>query len=179
MKALKFAVVAAALASVSVASSARAQLGGNPAHVGIAAGIAIPTGDLANIVDNGYNVAGMLQLEPPAMPVAFRLEVGYNSFNNQGGGGSWKESSATANGILNIPSTGIKPYVIGGIGYYHDTQPVAVIGNGSSNHFGFNVGGGIKLPLTGFDTFLEARYHRINETGITVTFIPITFGVLF
>ena len=37
------------------------------------------------------------------------------------------------------------------------------------------------MPLSGFETFVEARYHRViisNGTG-TVAYIPITFGIMF
>jgi hypothetical protein len=180
VKTLKLAIAAAAIVTIGAASSARAQMGANPAHFGIAAGASIPTGDLGNAVDVGYNITGMLELSPPTLPVGFRLEGAYNAFNFKGGGGSWKESAAIGNVLWSMPSTGIKPYLIGGIGYYRETGTVAGIGSGSANHFGFNAGAGVKLPLTGFETFIEARYHRISEnSGNSASFVPITFGIVF
>lgn len=180
MKTLSVAAAAVLVAAVGVASSARAQTGANPAHLGIAAGASIPTGDLGNNVDLGYNITGMLELSPPTLPVGFRIEAAYNAFNFKGGGGSWKESAAIGNVVWSMPSPGIKPYLIGGVGYYRETGTIVGIGSGSANHFGFNAGGGIKLPLTGFDTFIEARYHRISEDGgNSASFVPITFGILF
>jgi hypothetical protein len=35
------------------------------------------------------------------------------------------------------------------------------------------------MPLSGFDTFIEARYNQIQGDGGTVNFIPITFGIMF
>jgi len=52
-------------------------------------------------------------------------------------------------------------------------------GSGSANKFGWNIGGGIKLPLSGFDTFLEARYNQVQGEDGSLKFIPITFGVMF
>jgi len=180
VKTLKLAAIAAGVASAAIAGTARAQMGANPAHFGIAAGASIPTGDLGKAADVGYNVTGMLEINPPTLPVGFRLEAAYNAFSFKSGGGSWKESAAIGNVLWTVPGTGIKPYLIGGIGYYRETGTIVGIGNGSANHFGLNAGGGVKLPLSRFETFIEARYHRISENGgKSASFVPITFGIVF
>ncbi|MGH9422739.1 MAG: hypothetical protein ACRD3J_22390, partial [Thermoanaerobaculia bacterium] len=53
------------------------------------------------------------------------------------------------------------------------------LGSGSTNHFGWNLGGGISMPLSGFDTFIEARYNQVQGDGGSLKYIPITFGVMF
>jgi hypothetical protein len=35
------------------------------------------------------------------------------------------------------------------------------------------------MPLSGFDTFLEARYNQVQFDNGSAKFIPITFGVMF
>ena len=49
----------------------------------------------------------------------------------------------------------------------------------SSTQFGFDVGGGITIPLSGFNTFIEARYNHFNDNGGSTSFVPITFGIMF
>jgi hypothetical protein len=47
---------------------------------------------------------------------------------------------------------------------------------------GVNIGGGLRFPLGGLSTFLEARYHVMlgnTSDGTKYQFIPITFGVAF
>ena len=49
----------------------------------------------------------------------------------------------------------------------------------SSNDWGFNVGAGVEYQLTGFSTFLEARYDWINTEGSSSSYIPISFGIKY
>ena len=63
---------------------------------------------------------------------------------------------------------------------------VACGGGGATsaeNDFGWNIGGGIKIPLsTSFETFIEARYNSVKlggTNGGTASFIPVTVGILF
>ena len=88
-----------------------------------------------------------------------------------------KFASVTGNVVVAMPAVGIKPYAIGGLGFYHVSS--SVTGTTASNDFGFNVGAGINVPLTGFATFVEARYNRVSESGGSASFVPITFGVMF
>ena len=39
----------------------------------------------------------------------------------------------------------------------------------------------VSMPLSGFDTFLEARYNQVQfgNGDPSAKFIPITFGVMF
>ena len=59
----------------------------------------------------------------------------------------------------------------------------------SGTKFGLNAGVGFKFQLTGFATFIEARYHNVihgsdvGDTGSSnarsLQFIPITVGITF
>jgi len=49
----------------------------------------------------------------------------------------------------------------------------------TESHFGWNAGAGIKLPLSVFSAFVEARYNRISATGGSMEFVPVTFGIMF
>ena len=35
------------------------------------------------------------------------------------------------------------------------------------------------MPLSGFDTFIEARYNQVQGDNGSAKFVPITFGVMF
>jgi len=36
------------------------------------------------------------------------------------------------------------------------------------------------MPLSGFDTFIEARYNQVQiSNSPSLKFVPITFGVMF
>jgi hypothetical protein len=177
---LKRSFFAAALAGLALVSfEARAQVSTivKPVQFGIAAGAAIPMSDLSDFANTGFNVTAMLGLNPALIPLGVRIDGEYNQFGLKGGGGDNVHiADVTGNLVYSIPSTTVAPYLIGGIGWYN----LGGSGGGSSeNDFGWNVGGGIKMPLSGFDTFIEARYTQVQTADISTKFIPITFGIMF
>jgi opacity protein-like surface antigen len=131
-----------------------------------------------------------LGYSPPALPVGLRAEAGYNEFGFQRGEGNSHIAAFTANAIFALPAAGFTPYVIGGAGLYRvgASAPVVQVNNGQSgfvstaseNDFGFNIGGGVKIPLSSsFETFVEARYNRVSATGGSLSFIPVTVGIMW
>jgi hypothetical protein len=182
VKVLKFAVVAGLIASIGAAASANAQVGAaSPLHFGLAAGASLPaSSDFRDAVNVGYNLTGLVQITAPGMPVGFRVDGSYNSFGAKGGGAKASITDGTANVVFGIPSsTPVSLYLIGGPGYYHENVSVSGFGSASENHWGFNAGVGVKLPLSGLNTFVEARYHYIAENGTSSSFVPVTFGIVF
>ena len=149
-----------------------------PIRIGVAAGAAMPISDLGNSFNTGFNVTGTVGIDPAGLPVGFRADVAYNQFGSKGATSvKAKFASVTGNVVVAMAAVGIKPYAIGGLGFYHVSS--SVTGTTASNDFGFNVGAGINVPLTGFATFVEARYNRVSESGGSASFVPITFGVMF
>lgn len=173
-------LVAAGIAAV--APSARAQTSSNPFQIGGAAGIAFPTGDLGNAANTGFNVTLAVGYNPPAAPVGLRFEGAYNEFGSQIGGGNLNIAAFTANAVFALPASGFTPYVIGGAGLYRPSAN-SFGSTASENDFGFNIGGGVKLPLSNsFETFVEARYNRVSISGggnRNLSFIPVTVGIMW
>jgi opacity protein-like surface antigen len=174
----------AAAAMVAAANPIQAQ-GYNPFQIGASGGIAFPVSDLGNVTNMGYNIAVAVGLKSQYSPIGVRVEAAYNQFGFQdnvvGANGSLNIPAFTGNLVLGLPVGMLSPYAIGGVGLY---RPSASINGGTSdaeNDFGFNVGGGIKIPLsTSFETFVEARYHRANlRGGGNYSFVPLTVGVMF
>jgi hypothetical protein len=83
-----------------------------------------------------------------------------------------------------------KFYLIGGIGAYneraHDPDTDVSV---SSTKFGVNAGVGFKFQLTGFSTFIEARYHNVihgsaigsesSSNAKSLQILPISVGITF
>ena len=183
----KFAAVAAIMiSSATVAGAQSVTSATKPFSLGLSGGASIPTGDLSNSVNTGYNIGGHVGLGSPAIPIGFRGDVNYDNFGAKGSGNAnahvW---SYTANAVYDIPTmTGIRPYVIGGIGGFKPGVSTSSGGNTYSasggTKFGFDLGGGLTIPLSGFNAFVEARYnHFNNDGGGSTSFVPITFGVMF
>ena len=171
-----------AVAGIAVAAPAAQSQSYNPFQIGASGGIGFPTSDLGNSTNTGYNIAVVLGYKPQLLPVSIRGEAAYNQFGFQGGGGSINIPSFTGNLAYDLPlGTSFTPYAIGGAGLYRPSA--SITGGGTStaeNHFGWNIGGGVKIPLTpGFETFIEARYNSVSVNGGTLSFIPVSVGILF
>lgn len=164
-----------------MAPAASAQFS-NPIQIGGAGGVAFPTSDLGTATNTGFNATLMVGLSPPALPVGLRFEAAYNEFGNQVGGGNTNVAAFTANAVFAMPSAGFTPYVIGGAGLYR-TSASAFGNSGSENDLGFNIGAGVKIPLSSsFETFVEARYNRVSLSGNnapSLSFIPVTVGIMW
>ena len=168
---------AAALAGVALISS-EASAQKSTVHFGVAAGAAIPVGGLSDNVNTGFNGTVTVGLNPTLIPLGIRLDGAYNQFSVKSGlgGGNLHITSVTGNLVYKIPGASFSPYAIGGAGWYNSG---ASGGGTSTNDFGFNIGGGISMALSGFDTFVEARFNQIQTQGSPARFVPITFGVMF
>jgi hypothetical protein len=164
---------------LAAAAPASAQ-GYNPFQIGASGGIAFPSGDLGSAANTGYNVAVILGYKPELTPIGVRAEAAYNQFGSKNFSGNVNIPSFTGNLVFGLPTGTLSPYAIGGAGLYRTNVDVTGFGSAGENHFGFNIGGGIKIPLsTSFETFVEARYNRVTVNNGSFSFIPITFGVLF
>jgi hypothetical protein len=169
------AVTATSLIGVQLSAQAS-----KPVTIGIAAGAAIPLGDLADAYNTGYNGTVSLGLSSIGTPIGIRFEGMYNKF--LGRDDTFNEPDArviagTANLVYGLPGVGIRPYLIGGAGYYGLKPDVPNIE--SENKFGLNGGIGALFPLSGFNTFVEARFHHVFTDVSSTQFIPVTFGILF
>jgi hypothetical protein len=174
----------ASAALIAAAAPASAQ-GYNPFQIGAAGGIAFPTSDLGNVANTGYDIAVMVGYKPQFTPIGVRAEAAYNQFGSKVFNGNVNIPSFTGNLVFGLPMGMLSPYAIGGAGLYRTNVNLTNGGSAGENHFGFNIGGGIKIPLsTSFETFVEARYNRvsINNSGggsSSLSFVPVTVGVMF
>ncbi len=177
LKRFNFAAALVGISLVGLPLQARAQLSTvvKPVQFGVAAGAAIPMSDFSDAFSTGYNGTITLGLNPALIPLGIRIDGAYNHFDFKGGGASVHITSATGNLVYKFPSATVSPYAIGGVGLYN----LGGTGGGSENDFGWNIGGGISLPLSGFDAFVEARYNQVQTRDVSTKFIPITFGIMF
>jgi hypothetical protein len=182
---VKRAILVAVLGFAGVAVAARASFAQSSEsektfRIGISAGVTWPESDLSTTTNTGYNGTLSLFVTPQSLPLGLRFDAGYNRFDFQTGGGGVRVVSATGNLFFNMPITSmLSPYIVGGGGLYNVAYQNPTLGNSSVNHFGFNIGGGIKLPLEGFDALFEARYNRVKVNGGTIGYVPVTFGISF
>ena len=146
--------------------------------VGLSGGLSLPMGDLGDAADAGYNATAHVYYMPSSMKAAFRGDVSYDS---------WKVKSAssvslsslgfTGNGIFYLGETtaAMRPYLLAGGGMYRTKSSVE--GSASNTDPGIQGGLGLSFALSGFNTFLEAKYVNVFSDGNSTNFVPISFGI--
>ena len=152
-----------------------------PVTLGIAIGAAIPVGDFSDGFNTGFNGTVGLGLSSVGTPLGIRFEGMYNKFGGRDDLGVNQPDAqiiaGTASLEYSLPGQGIRPYLIGGAGYYG--LKLDVPNAESTNKFGLNGGIGAVFPLSGFNTYVEARLHHIFTENNSTQFIPIVFGIQF
>jgi opacity protein-like surface antigen len=176
-------LIASVLAGMAIAAPAREASAQdfNPFEIGGAIGAAVPLGDFADIADMGYNATFMVGYNPAFLPIGIRFDAAYNEFGIKDvEDGNFNIPSFTANAIFKLPTGGFTPYLIGGAGLYRPGGEAFGFSD-SENRFGWNAGGGISMPLSGFKVFVEARFNQVrgSDGEESVNFVPITFGAIF
>lgn len=177
------AAVAAAPAQAQNADDARA------VRFGVQAGLSLPTGDFGDAANMGFLVGGTMDLRPASLPVYFRADLAYQrwglesvDFEGFDIDGNASQISLAGNVVLPFPTEGMaRPYILGGLGFYRTTLNLEIEGvedDESETDLGFQFGGGVQFRLSGFDTYLEARYHDVGG-DTDASYIPIVFGIKF
>ena len=116
------------------------------------------------------------------------FEVGYHYLGKTSGAsaigqGLWQ---TTANFRAQSNSAKLQPYFVGGLGVYWVNTSIGdpTITSTTVGRFGFNLGGGIALPLKGKNVQLavDGRWHEVvdgNPGGTELDAVTIYGGILF
>ena len=179
----------AAVAAVAVFGSTSSAQSSKALSVGVSGGAAIPLGDFGDFYTTGYNGTVSLMFKSVGSPIGIRIDGMYNKMSlkddaiitipGQGSVESASIASANANLVYSLPGVGISPYLIGGGGIYQLKLHGDNFDTDSDNKGGVNGGIGVSFPLSGFNTFLEARFHHVFTDGSATQFVPVTFGISF
>ena len=180
--ALRATALAAGLTVGAAAAGAQ-----SPIKLGIAGGASLPVGTTADATEIGYNGTVTVALNAPLFPIGLRVDGMFNTLRGKEAGGllgvdapDLSVSSVNANVTYTlIPLPLARVYLIGGAGYYRaefkdsGLDPVGKIG--------YNGGVGVRIGTGGAQTFLEARYHRVDQGDDNgrIEFVPVTIGFLF
>ena len=165
-------------------TSERAQAQFRKPQVGIYGGVTLPLGDLKDDTNTGWHAGGLFKARVTGS-IDARLDVAYAKFGSK----DFNLGTATVNseanllfGTLNAElnlgpdsaaypgDNSISPYITAGPGVYRLDFEATCSGactgfNGdaeSTTKVGVNIGAGANIPLWGFHTFAEVRYHRFS-----------------
>lgn len=151
-----------------------------PISLGLAGGISLPQGELADGVSTGWHALATVALSTLMQPLGLRLDVAYNRFELEAADGNESVGSATLNATYRLPMTNspMSPYLISGLGAYRSECSLDV-GCDATTKFGWNVGLGTKVFAWGFRSFVEARYHSTEHRDDDLGYFPLTIGIMF
>ena len=179
----------ATVAAIALFGSTSSAQSAKALSLGISGGAAIPLGDFGDFYTTGYNGTVSLMFKSVGTPVGIRIDGMYNKMSlkddaiitipDSGLVESASILSANANLVYSLPGTGINPYLIGGGGIYSLKVHGDDFDTDADNKAGVNGGIGVSFPLSGFNTFLEARFHHVFTDGNATQFVPVTFGISF
>lgn len=180
MKRTSLTLTVATVATVALFASTTSAQSSRPVTLGISAGASIPIGDFGDVYNTGFNGTASLGFNSVGTPLGLRIDGMYNKFGGRDDlivpRPDYTIFGANANLVYSLPGQGIRPYLIGGGGIYG--QKPDVNGAETISDFGVNGGIGAAFPLSGFNTFIEARLHHIFS-DVSTQFIPVTFGISF
>ncbi|MEO8349598.1 MAG: outer membrane beta-barrel protein [Acidobacteriota bacterium] len=167
-----------------VAAGASAQ-GTTGFHWGLFGGATLPQSDAKDAFDNGWHGGGLLVFNIPVIPVGLRIDAAYHKLDSLASAVSTGDAeilAATANVTVGFRLLVLKPYVVGGVGYYrldfsNESFPSAF--SGTNYETGWNAGAGVSISLRKIDIFIEARYHSVSTDGESFKFVPVSVGIVF
>jgi hypothetical protein len=143
---------------------------------GFGAGPTLPIGNYGDFDKMGYNVTGVLQMPISQSAWHLRIDVQYSQTSHDGAPGNTTLFGTTVDGLLHLGgrAASARPYILGGLGLYNVDA-----GGGNQAKLAFGFGGGFLFGMSGLNAFVEARYMSVQTSGSSLSFVPITFGLMF
>ena len=169
-------LAASAALLLVVTASANAQMESS-SRFGLSAGVALPMGDFGDVAGLGIHVGGHLQ-----MPLGEKLKLRLNGdFGTYGGDVTGLDNITLLGGVANLlmpitTTSALKPYLLGGLGFYQWTVNGTGGGSADQSDLAFNVGAGYDW---GKNFFTEIRFLSIQSAGSATNTLPITVGLRF
>jgi len=184
----------ALLIASTVSAQGTAGATGRPFKLGGSLGASVPMGDFSDIADLGFHLGGLIEYKPGASPVNLRGEITYSrnglkegffeEIPGLDGDGDVSMINVIGNTLFSFgdAASTARPYVIAGLGVYRMKFAEEVAGfdvSDTQTKFGLNVGAGFTFNLSGFETFVEGRFHSVFADGSNLNFVPLSFGFRF
>jgi len=143
---------------------------------GVGGGLTLPIGNYGDFDKAGWHVMGLIQFPISQSPVHARFDAMYGQTSHDVGSGNTTLTGATGDLLYHLGNRAstVRPYVLGGVGFYN-----ADFGGGSESKFAFGIGGGILFSIGTMHAFLESRYMSVQTSGNSLTFLPVSLGLMF
>ena len=185
----RFVIGASALLIAATAHAQGTNPSGRPFKLGGQLGASVPMGDFGDLSNVGYHLGGLIEYKPASLPLGLRGELTYhrNGLKDDIFGdidGNFSQIDFVGNALVpfGAATSTARPYVIGGLGLYRLKMSAEFEGEEGSDtetKLGLNFGAGLTFNLSGFETFVETRFHSVFAEGSNMNFIPLSFGFKF
>lgn len=151
-------------------------------HILVGGGGVVPAGRTDSLYKPG--AVGMVALVagPQTSILGLRFDYSWIRLRGRSAAGAARPDARlhglSANLLATLPGVYVKPYALGGAGWYRVDEPAD---RTTHNEFGMSAGLGITFPLFGLSGFLETRYHKVSAPrGIPDRrFAPVVVGFIF
>ena len=189
----RFVIGPSALLIAATAHAQGTSPSGRPFKLGGQLGASVPMGDFGDGADLGFHLGGLIEYKPASLPMSLRGELTYHRnglkddfFGSDFGSidGNFSQIDFVGNAVMPFgdAASTARPYVIGGLGLYRLKASAEYEGidiSDTQTKFGLNFGAGLTFNLSGFETFVETRFHSVFAEDSNMNFIPLSFGFKF
>jgi hypothetical protein len=157
-------------------------------QIALGGGVSFPTSDYNTIAKVGWHATAALSIGKRNRSLGFQIDASYAQFglDPAGSGASFDVNERFIYGTGDVvyrfdpsESTGIRPYLIAGIGVYNSKgtgSDADLFGDTAATDFGLNAGVGFNYTAGGVTLFLESRFHNIFRDPSNTQYIPLTAG---
>jgi len=152
---------------------------------GVGAGLLMPLSDYKTADKMGWVVGGDVTKWMTGGMLGIRVEASYSQTKEASGvaAHSTKIFGGGADLVyaFGVAAAQMRPYVLGGLGYYNVKVDVTGVGSASESKVGFGVGAGLAFKMGAGSTrlFVEGKWTTVSTTGSSTSFIPIRVGLRF
>jgi outer membrane protein with beta-barrel domain len=173
----------AALAAVALVLLGAPALRAQGAEFSVGGGVAVPLGNLDDVVKMGWQGMAGVSFAPQSLPVGIQVDASFSRFGDETPldiSNQW--IYGTVNAVYRFESaeeSSFRPYLIGGGGIYNSKQTGSDALGGSTTKFGINAGAGFDFRLGGAGLFVEGRFHDVFVEGPNLQFFPLNVGIRF
>lgn len=171
-------LVATGMLTAALAAPAAAQARG---YVGFGAGLSLPMGNFGDTYKTGWLGQVIAGITGANGMLGGRIDGMYVKHSVDGvSDASTRLLGANGDVVLSLGSMAAKlrPYVLGGLGFFNVKSKVGSIEGPGDTKFAFNLGAGLTVKAgSRMAVFLEGRYISVQTEGSSTGFIPISIGL--
>jgi opacity protein-like surface antigen len=153
-------------------------------RVGVGGGVLMPMGDYKTADKLGWLAGADVTYWLTSTPIGIRGDFQYSQTSHKSGvPGNSKIIGGMAEIVyaFGAQADQIRPYILGGIGYYNVKVSITGFGDFSESKVGFGGGAGVAFKVGTGSTrvFVEGKFVNVSTSGSSTTFLPIRAGFRF